>query len=87
MVEFVVATVLFIIFQKLFAVRQRVEPHLYERQQLELLRQLNETNDLRIRQIILDKMMGEDLLRGANLSNVILTDIHLENANLERAYL
>ncbi|MBA3868728.1 MAG: pentapeptide repeat-containing protein [Anaerolineae bacterium] len=86
-IEVVVASVLYVIFQKLVVVRQSVEPHHYEHQQLELLRQLNETKDFRIRQIILDKMMGEDLLRGADLSNVVLTDIHLENANLAQAHL
>jgi uncharacterized protein YjbI with pentapeptide repeats len=55
---------------------------------LELLMQyLQETRDSRTRQIILDKMMSEDLLRGADLCRIALNDVHLEGANLEMANL
>src|SRR6266498_2520682 len=59
----------------------------YEQNQMTLLRQLVEARDLRTRQLILDTMMGEDLLRGVDLSNTTLVDIHLEKANLEHAHL
>lgn len=50
-----------------------------------LLQQLKDAPDQRTRQRIADALMGDDLLNGADLSSLSLSDIHLESANLENA--
>jgi hypothetical protein len=75
----------FTLFKWLLTSKLDKAPALYKQKQALFLQQLKEAPDPHTRQVLLDKMMSEDLLRGANLSNTILHEIHLESANLENA--
>ena len=70
---------------RLFTSKLSANPSLYKQKQALLVLRLKQASDLRTRQLILDKMMAEDLLRAADLSHTALHDIHLESANLEEA--
>lgn len=75
----------FALFIRILASKPTQGPVLYKQKQGLLLQQLKQAPDPHMRQLILDQMMSEDLLRGVDLSNTALHEIHLESANLENA--
>jgi hypothetical protein len=75
----------FTLFKWILTPKLDKEPALYKQKQGILLQQLKQASDPHTRQVILDRMMSEDLLRGVDLSHTTLREIHLESANLENA--
>lgn len=70
---------------KLFQASPETPQAAFQEAQRLLVQRLKETRDRRTSQRILDRMMSENLLRAANLSQVALCEVHLERANLVNA--
>jgi general stress protein CsbA len=75
----------FRLFNRKYTSKRSKELTLCKPEQAILLQQLKAASNSHTRQIIVDRMMSEDLLSGVDLSNTPLYDIHLESANLENA--
>jgi uncharacterized protein YjbI with pentapeptide repeats len=84
LVEFSRAAVLVVLLTRFFTVRLRQDTVQYKLFQRFFLRRLKLAETLRARQHVLDRMMLENLLAGADLSGAQLAEVHLEGANLKR---
>jgi len=83
-VEFSRVAVVVVLLAQFFTLRLRQDTAQYKLFQRFFLRRLKLAETLRARQHVLDRMMVENLLAGADLSGAQLANVHLEGANLKK---
>ncbi len=84
LVEFSRVAVLVVLLAQFFTLHLRQDTAQYKLFQRFFLRRLKLAETLRARQHVLDRMMVENLLAGADLSGAQLASVHLEGANLKK---